>query len=103
VVTRGEVWWYEHPEAGRRPYLVLTRAEAVPVLNQVLAAPATRTIRNVATEVALGREDGMPDDCVLSLDNVTLIRTAGCTERITVLRVDVLERVCAALRFAIAC
>ena len=103
MVTRGEVWWYEHPEAARRPYLVLTRAEAVPLLNQVLAAPATRTIRNIATEVALGRDDGMPDECVLSLDNVTLIRTAGCTERITVLRADVLERVCAALRFAIAC
>lgn len=103
MVTRGEVWWYEHPEADRRPYLVLTRPEAVPVLNQVLAVPATRTIRGIATEVPLGPGDGMPVECVLSVDNLSLIRSAGCTERITVLSADALDRVCAALRFAIAC
>jgi mRNA interferase MazF len=103
VVTRGEIWWYEHPEAGRRPFLVLTRSEAVPVLHQLLAVPATRTIRGIATEVALGPADGMPVECVLSLDNLSLIRTAGCTERITAVRPDVLDRVCVALRFAIAC
>ena len=29
MVARGEVWWYEHPQAGRRPYLVVSghRAE----------------------------------------------------------------------------
>lgn len=102
-MTRGEVWWYEHPDAGRRPYLILTRHEAVPVLNQLLAVPATRTIRGIATEVPVGPADGMPVVCALSLDNVSLIRTTGCTERITVLSDEILEQVCAALRFAIAC
>jgi mRNA-degrading endonuclease toxin of MazEF toxin-antitoxin module len=103
VVTRGEVWWYEHPDAGRRPYLVMTRPEAIPVLNQVLAVPATRTIRGIATEVEVGPAEGMPGACALAVDNLSLIRVAGCTTRIAVLNADVLARVCAALHFATAC
>jgi len=70
------VWWYEDPRAGRRPFLILTRDEVISLLNQVLAVPATRTIRGIPTEVALGPDQGMPSECVLSLDNVTLVRPA---------------------------
>ena len=72
LVNRGEVWWIEHPEAGRRPACVLTRQAAIPVLTSVLVAPATRTVRGIPTEVALTRDDGMPEDCALTLDNVTV-------------------------------
>lgn len=103
MVARGEVWWYEHPRAGRRPFLILTRTEAVAVLNQVLAVPATTTVRGIPTEVGLDRADGMPIACVLSLDNVALIRPALCTERITALSSEKLRAVCDALRHATAC
>ncbi|MCC5953179.1 MAG: type II toxin-antitoxin system PemK/MazF family toxin [Acidimicrobiia bacterium] len=103
MVARGEIWWYEHPEAGRRPWLVLTRTEAIPVLNQVLAAPATRTRRHIPTEVAVDETDGMPVPCVLSLDNVAPIRTALCTERITGLSEDRMVEVCDALAHAVRC
>ncbi len=102
-MTRGEVWWYEHPDAGRRPFLILTRAEAIPVLVQVLAAPATTTVREIPTEVALDQSDGMPASCVLALDNVTPIRVNLCTERITELSAGRMEAVCEALRHATAC
>lgn len=103
MVARGEIWWYEHPRAGRRPFLILTRTEAVAVLNQVLAVPATTTVRGIPTEVGLGRADGMPVACVLSLDNVALIRPALCTKRITALSPEKLTAVCDALRHATAC
>lgn len=103
MVARGEIWWYEDPRAGRRPFLILTRDEAIPVLNQVLAAPATRTIRGIPTEVPLGAPDGMPADCVLALDNVTLVRVALCTDRITRLSVERMQEVCESLRVATAC
>jgi mRNA interferase MazF len=103
VVSRGEVWWYEDPRAGRRPFLILTRDSAIPVLNQVLAVPATRTVRGIPTEVALSVEDGMPDECVLSLDNVTGIRPALCTERITRLAPARMHEVCDALTTATGC
>jgi mRNA interferase MazF len=97
------VWWYEHPRAGRRPFLILTRTEAIPVLNQVLAVPATTTIRGIPTEVALDQADGMPTACVLSLDNLTPIRPAFCTTRVTRLPPEKLRAVCDALRHATAC
>ncbi len=103
MVARGEVWWYEDPRAGRRPFLILTRDEAIPVLNQVLAVPATRTIRAIPTEAPLGVSDGMPTDCALTLDNVTLVRVALCTDRITRLSDRRMQEVCEALRIATAC
>jgi len=103
VVARGEVWWYEHPEAGRRPYLVLTRTEAIPVLNQVVGVPATRTVRGIPTEVSLGKKDGMPSSCALSLDNVSTIRIALCAKRITTLSVERMSEVCEALQRATGC
>ena len=103
MVARGEVWWYEDPWAGRRPFLILTRAEAIPLLNQVLAVPATRAIRHIPTEVELDSSDGMPAPCALALDNLTVIRVALCTERITRLGPERMVAVCEALRHATAC
>jgi mRNA interferase MazF len=103
VVKRGEVWWYEDPSAGRRPFLILTRDAAIPVLNQVIAVPATRTIRGIPTEVPLGPDDGMPAGCVLTLDSPTVIRPALCTQRVTALGPERLAEVCAALRVAVDC
>jgi hypothetical protein len=45
----------------------------------------------------------MPMPCVLSLDNVGLIRPALCVERITVLDPAKLRDVCAALAVATMC
>ena len=72
-------------------------------LNQVLAVPATRTIRDIPTEVPLGVEDGMPQDCVLTLDNIGPVRPALCTARITRLSPDRMLEVCEALRVATTC
>ena len=102
-MNRGEIWWYEHPEHGRRPYLILTRSDAVPFLSQVVAVPASRTVRGIPTEVGLDADDGMPTDCALSLDNITTIRAALCTRRITTLSAQKLHEVCEALRLAVAC
>lgn len=73
MVARGEVWWVEAPATGRRPYLVLTREHAIPVLNAVVAVPATRTVRSIPTEVVLDEDDGMPQPCALSLDNLVTV------------------------------
>lgn len=103
MVSRGQVWWYEHPEAGRRPFLVLTRTEVCGVLNQVIAVPATTVIRHIPTEVALDESHGMPRNCVLALDNVTSIRPALCTKQITTLDDALMDTVCSALGHAINC
>lgn len=102
-VNRGEVWWVEAPEVGRRPGCVLTRSGAIPVLRSVLVAPATRTIRGIPTEVLLDEGDGMPEECVLSLDNVAVVPKSMLTERITALSPQRLEEVCRALAVATGC
>lgn len=103
MVNRGEVWWAEHPDVGRRPYLVITRQAAIPVLDRVVAVPATRTIRDIPTEVQLDTDDGMPQICALSFDNIATMPKALLTERICRLSVPKLKEVCRALRAATAC
>lgn len=97
------MWWYEDPRAGRRPFLIITRDGALAVLNQVLGVPATRTMRGIPTEVELDRSDGMPHACVLTLDNVTSIRVALLTTRVTRLAEGRMREVCVALTHATSC
>ena len=100
---RGEVWWGEMEGVGRRPFLVLTRDAAIPVLTGLVCAPITRTVRNIPTEVALGPGDGMPVDCAASFDNLRTLPKAALTGRIVRLTGDRLEAVCRALRTAVEC
>ncbi len=102
-MNRGEVWWVEHPDAGRRPACVLTRQAAIAVLTSVLVAPATRTVRGIPTEVALDVDDGMPAACVLSFDNLTTVPKALLTERITEVPEHKRGALCSALRTATGC
>lgn len=103
MVERGEVWWGEIEQLGRRPFLILTRAAAIPVLHSVLAVPITRTMRHIPTEVPLGPDDGMPTECVASVDNLRVVPKANLVERICVLAPARLAEVCAALAIAVDC
>lgn len=79
-----EVWWAELPEpAGRRPVLLLSRNDAYPYLSKFVAAEITTTIRQIASEVSLSEEEGLPKRCVANFDNIrmvpktALVRVAG--------------------------
>jgi mRNA interferase MazF len=82
---------------------VLTRQAAIPVLNALLAVPATRTIREIPTEVVLDKRDGMPEECALSLDNLTLLPKELFRTRITRLTVERMNEVSRALALASGC
>ena len=101
--ARGEIWWGEIEAVGRRPYLVMTRTIAIDVLNRVIVAPVTRTIRGIPTELPLGPDDGMPTECVASFDNLTVVPQANLTERICALQPSRLAEACGALRLAVDC
>lgn len=102
-MRRGEVWWGQAPDEDARPYLILTRDEAIPKLNKLIVASVTRTVRGIATEVQIGREDGMPLECAINLDNATLIRKVLLTDRITTLSPARMSEVCRALNAATGC
>ena len=83
--------------------MVLTRTAAIAVLNRVIVAPATRTIRDLPTEVRLDRGDGMPETCALSLDNLTIVAKSALGDLICTLGPDRLSQVCTALGAAVDC
>ncbi|MBU1122322.1 MAG: type II toxin-antitoxin system PemK/MazF family toxin [Candidatus Omnitrophota bacterium] len=101
-MRRGEVWWAKQPEPiGRRPVVLLSRDEAYRVRNAVTVVQVTTTIRGIPVEVLLGEKDGLPKKCVANLDTLTTIRKAALLERICALRVEKMEQINKALKFAI--
>ena len=72
-LIRGEIRWYTFrlPDK-RRPVLVLTRNEVIDLLNEIIVAPVTRTIRGLRTEILLTEDDGMPAACAVNFDHVSL-------------------------------
>jgi mRNA interferase MazF len=100
---RGEIWWGELPDVGRRPFLLMTRSTAIPVLHSVLAAPITKTVRNIPTEVGLGPGDGVPIECAASFDNLRVVPKAYLVERLCTLDPVRMNEACAALRIAVDC
>ena len=100
---RGEVWWGEMPDVGRRPFLVLTRSAAIPVLKSVLAAPITRRRRGIPTELALGPDDGLATECAASFDNVRVVSKAHLVERAAELSPLRMIDACRAYRAAADC
>lgn len=103
MVSRGEVWWAQSPGGKRRPYLVLTRDAAIGVLHRVHAVPATRTVRGIPTEVEVGPEDGMPEACALSVDNLQLLDVDLLHRRICTLGPERMAAVAQALRISVDC
>jgi mRNA interferase MazF len=98
---QGEVWWAEAAEK-RRPVLVVTRSEAVPVLTGIVVAPVTRTVRGIATEIQLGETEGLPVECAASFDNLQRIRRSALAERAGDLGLR-RDEICAALRALADC
>jgi len=101
-VRRGEIWWAElEPPAGRRPVVLLSRDEAYNVRSLIIVAPVTTRIRHIPSEVPLGINDGMPQDCVANLDTITTIPKDCLQSRLTVLSTKRLKEVGAAIHFAL--
>jgi mRNA interferase MazF len=99
----GEIWWGEAPDERGRPYLVLTRDEAIPVLRTILVAPITRTIRGIPTEVRVGPEEGLPAEGVAALDNILTFPKAMLVRRLGALAPERRREPCDALRAVTDC
>ena len=101
-MRRGEIWWAElEPPAGRRPVVLLSRDEAYAVRSLVIIAPITTRVRRIPSELTLGIEDGMPQDCVANLDTITTIPKDCLRNRMVTLSPQKLRGIEAAIRFAL--
>ena len=101
-MRRGEIWWAElEPPAGRRPVVLLSRNEAYSVRSLVIIAPVTTRIRGIPSEVPLGADDGMPQDCVANLDTITTIPRDCLKNRLTTISAKKLKEIEAAIHFVL--
>ena len=101
-MRRGEIWWAElEPPSGRRPVALLSRDDAYDVRSLIIIAPVTTRIRRIASEVPLGTDDGMPQDCVINLDTITTIPKDSLQSRLTALNSKKLEQIETAISFAL--
>lgn len=100
--AQGEIWWAT-AEGKRRPVLVVTRDEAIPVLTRVLVAPVTKTVRRIPTEISLGPGEGLDVECAATFDNLQPISKKLLTSRTGKLGVSRRGEICAALAAAIDC
>ena len=104
IPSRGEVWWCELPDVGRRPVVVLSRDAAIPRLRRTLIAPCTTNIRQIPSEVVLEPgADPVPRLCAANLDSVESVSIAVLVERLGRLSDERMREVCAALDVAVDC
>jgi len=102
--ARGEVWWCEMAEIGRRPVVVLSRDAVIPRHRRTLVAPCTTTIRGLASEVLLEPgDDPVPRRSAVNLDSVESVPVAVLVQRIGRLDDNRMRQVCSALAIAVDC
>ncbi len=101
-MEQGDIHWCSFPPPNRtRPVLVLTRTSALSFLTNVTVAPLTSTIRQIPSEVHLLPEDGVPEECVASLDNIQTVGRSRLGALVTTLSAVRMSEVREALVYAL--
>ena len=104
VVGRGEIWSYRFKSPDkRRPVLILTRPEVIPLLHTVMVAPITSTRRGAPSEVAVGADQGLKRDSAVNLDHVQTVEQDRLVGFIGTLDEAKMRQVCRALAIATGC
>ena len=102
-MTRGEIWF---AEAGRkrRPVLVLTRPEVIDVRALVTVVEITTSIRKLGVEVEFdSKEAGLGEPSVINCDGLHTVTKTSLTAYAGAVSDDTMERVCAAVAYALGC
>lgn len=104
TVARGEIWLYRfrRPDK-RRPVLVLTRQEVIELLETVMVAPITSTVRGAPSEVLLGTSEGLKHASAVNLDHVQTVERARLVQYIGRMAPARIREVCRALAIAVGC
>ncbi|MBT3376428.1 MAG: type II toxin-antitoxin system PemK/MazF family toxin [Lentisphaerae bacterium] len=101
-MKHGDVRWYKfRPPDKRRPVVILTRDSVLDYLGEVTVAPVTTTIRDIPSEVPLGPDDGMPQECAVNCDHVQTVAKGKIGPLVTALSASQMRAVSHAVRFAL--
>ena len=103
-LTRGEIWLYRfHRADKRRPVVVLTRADVIDLLRDVMVAPVSSTIRGLPSEVVVGVEEGLKHPSAVNLDRVQTVDKARLEHYVGRLTAAKQRALCRALAVATGC
>lgn len=97
MVAQGDLWLMEPPNGKRRPVLIVSRNEAIPVLNNVVVAPVTSTVRAIPTCIPVGPDEGIDYESVATFDNLAAVPKAVLSIHLGSLGPDGRNRLCDAL------
>lgn len=103
MVAQAELWLMETPNQKRRPVLVVSRDDVIPVLTNIVVAPVTSTIRDIPTCLPVGPEEGIDRESVASFENLAVVPKSVLTTRLGSLGVGGRHRICAALEAMANC
>jgi mRNA interferase MazF len=104
AVSRGEIWQYEFTRPDkRRPVLVISRAEVIPLLRTVMVAPITSTIHGAPSEVLVGVDEGLKSVSAVNLDHVQTVEKARLRRFVGTVSARKMAEVCRALAIATGC
>lgn len=103
-LNRGEIWQYtfKAPDK-RRPVVIISRQEVIPLLRTVIVAPVTSTIRGSPAEVALGVDEGLKHASAANLDRVQTVDKARLRRFIGRVPASKMPLLCLALARATGC
>lgn len=87
----------ETPNQKRRPVLIVSRDEVIPVLNNVVVAPVTSTVRAIPTCIPVGPDEGLDHESVATFDNLAAVPKSVLTTRLGRLSLAGRQQICAAL------
>ena len=101
-MKRGEIRWYKfaHPYK-KRPVLILTRDSILEYLGEVTVAPVTSAVRDIPSEVALSKQNGMPRVCAVNCDHIQTVAKGKIGSRLTTLSNEKMNHVAKAIGFAL--
>jgi mRNA interferase MazF len=103
-VSRGQIWQYRFKAPDkRRPVLVLSRQEVIPLLHTVIVAPITSTRRGAPGEVPIGANEGLKHDSAVNLDHIQTVERARLVSFVGSLDTSQMRTVCRALAVATGC
>ena len=103
-LNRGEIWFYSFTKPDKqRPVLILTRQEVIGMLNTVMVAPVTSTIRGAPSEVIVGIEEGLKHDSAVNIDHVQTVEKARLHRYVGALSSEKMKLICRAIGIATGC
>jgi len=102
-VNRGEIWLAQVGRQ-RRPVLILTRSDVLDVRALVTVAEITTSMRGLAAEVPLDHAQlGLDRGSAVNCDGLHTVPQTMLTEFVAVAGRETMNRVCAAVSYALDC